>query len=262
MKTSGESFFHFLDFVSSILVAVLGLVAVPLRFFGLLTDAQIWGFTLGIVSALAILQGVRFARREAERREISTIRAAVEEVVQALKTGINIIGCPETTNAYVKLWSGYEGVYLAYNPAYRVEDFPEIRVDRKIIIEKVFAARYKNPNLKEAWYLFLTKREEDRENLQKFIDLMNEVRSHPCREIVGKLKVRELTDMSADQDSEFYLGVKHDLETAVLEPKELALTRGHGEPYSYLIATNREVNQRLRQHFWAMWKLAKPVKVF
>lgn len=253
---------RYVEYIASLLGGTLALIAGVYAALGKPSEGQVQGFTLAIVSTLIIAQVSRSISRQAERREISSMQAALEEVIQTVRTetnlvmqllgtGISLVKCPEDARAYIELWSGFEGNYFAYNPSYRIDNFPG--VNRTDIIREVFVARYENKRFDKASYLFLTGDHLGKKDLDDFKKLMKEAKEM-APDIGTKLEVRERKDLKASGDSESYLGTKNGVKTAILEPKEPPLTRGRGMPYSYFAVTNPQVYNDLYNHFLIEWE--------
>jgi hypothetical protein len=219
---------------------------------------------VGMVTALAIYEVLRsFEKSVAETNEAET-REAVQRIEKALQDEarerkVSVVKSPSATPEYIELWSGFTGYYYAYNACYQVEQRPGI--DSNEIIKKVFVARYADPKFTKACYLFLTKDDAGKGDLEKFRAFMKRVKAL-CPDVVDKVEVKELQDKAAREDSEVYRGDKNGLLTSVVEPSEQALTGGRGNPFYYLVITDREMNSRLKEQFDALWHKGATVDIF
>jgi hypothetical protein len=107
----------------------------------------------------------------------------------------------------------------------------------------------------------LTKDDDGKNELNKFRALMRETRKL-CPQVVEKLEVKELTDKASSEDSEIYRGTRNDIWTSVVEAKEKVLTGGQGTPRYYLVITDREINNRLKDQFQVDWSKATNIDIF
>jgi hypothetical protein len=234
---------------------------------------QLLGLILVLLSGLAIYEVVRtFEKSEEQDQSKKTVETftqienslrrvenSLQRIEKPLQQKVNLMKSPSTQEEYGALWFGYTGVYYVYNPCFRVETRPGM--DQAKLIKEVFVPRYGDSNLTKAYYLFLTKDDDGKNELNKFRALMRETLKL-CPQVVAKLEVKELTDKASGEDSEVYRGTRNDIVTSVVEPKEKVLTGRRGEPRYYLVITDRDINERLKDEFEQDWSKATKVDIF
>jgi F0F1-type ATP synthase assembly protein I/predicted transcriptional regulator len=217
------------------------------------------GLILGLLSGLAIYEVLRTFEKAAEQDQSRETVETVRRIEKSLQRKVDVVKSPSTPEEYVGLWSGYTDLYWVYNPCYRVENRPGI--DQAEVIKKVFVPRYRDSKFKKAFYLFLTKDDTGKNDLNEFRTFVRETRKL-CPEVVTKLEVKELTEKASGEDSEVYRGMKNGILMSVVEPREQALTGGRGTPYYYLMITDHDINERLKDQFERDWSKATKVDIF
>ena len=121
-----------------------------------------------------------------------------------------------------------------YNPSYQVD---KIADEEEIV--KMFIHRYRHPHFEKARYLFLTKDDSGKADLEIFKRMMLKVKqTYP--EVTGKIKVKEMKNMEACSESEMYLGSRYGEQRGVVELKQPAFAQ-HGMPHYYLVINDKEV---------------------
>ena len=180
--------------------------------------------------------------------------------VQANAVPVDVVKDPQTLETYGELWSGFTGEYWAYNPSFQFEDRPG-EVERADLITTVFVPRYKNKELKKAYYVFLTKDKIEHDDLDVFRSMMQEVKAQ-CSEIASKLRVRELQGENAVEDGEIYSGMKNGKLTSVVALREKSLVGGPRSANYYLVFHDDEINSQLRKYFKEAWSKGSEVDIF
>jgi hypothetical protein len=124
-----------------------------------------------------------------------------------------------------RIWlfmGGFTGTYWVYNPSYQVD---KIANEEQEIV-KMFIHRYQNPQFEKARYLFLTKDDSGKADLEIFKGMMLQVKqAYPA--VTGKIKVKEMKNMEACSESEMYLGTRYGEQRGVVELKQPAFSQ-HG----------------------------------
>lgn len=155
---------------------------------------------------------------------------------------------PSESEDYAYLWGEYTGNYRVYNPSYRVDTI--VNEDE---IVKILLDRYRNPNFKEARYVFLTGDKAGQDDLSRFCELMKRVKQ-ACPDVARKVRVREVKTKESSSACEIYLGTRYGRDRAVMELKEPVLGAEHGMPHYYLIIDDKDVVEHyLKNHFEPAW---------
>jgi hypothetical protein len=200
------------------------------------------------------LHGSADARDVRDRETNRMVKSLYKESV----CGVHIENCPHERDEYIDMWSDFVDEYRAYNPCYRLErGGPGIR---EAAIE-VFVRRYSDPAFKKAFYLFLTKDDEGRDDLAAFRKLIAEVVNR-CPHVEGKVEVRERKDLEAVRDCEIYRGTKQGRKVSIIEPLEPALRTKRGRPSFYIVVSDARINEELAAHFQNQWESADEVRLF
>jgi hypothetical protein len=189
-------------------------------------------------------------------REGEQIREQVQENAEKLGRIANSVfdkrialrSRPSTPEEYAYLWGGYTGMYYVYNPSYQVDKY----TDEDEIV-KIFIHRYQNPHFEKARYIFLTKDDSGKADLETFRRLMVRVKqAYP--DVAKKLRVKEVKNKESYSASEMYLGIRYGERRGVMELKEPALGSQHGMPHYYLVIDDKEVVEHyLKDHFEPAW---------
>jgi uncharacterized caspase-like protein len=159
---------------------------------------------------------------------------------------------PNNAQEYIDLWSGFTGLFWAYNPSFQIENQPGTPLGE--IVKRVFVPRFRNVNFKNAFYLFFTGDDFGKDGLKAFSSLMQFVfQQFPLAR--QKLRVRELKDKPATEESEIYRGTKNGISTAVFKPK--------GEPFTggVFLCTDTELLERFARQFEWNWQMGFDVQL-
>lgn len=212
---------------------------------------------LAMLIALVFYEVVRAFEKIEEQKVSHQTAEALRKIQKDLQNKVRFAKSPSSNQEYIELWSGYTDIYWAYNPSFQgIEYRPGMELPE--LITKVYVPRYRDARLKKALYLFLTKDEAGRKDLEEFGLIMNQVKAL-CPEALRKLEVKELKEKAACDDGEIYRGTKNAGMISALKSTQQALTRGRGVPYYYLIITDDEINGRLSDHFESEWFKATKV---
>jgi hypothetical protein len=198
-------------------------------------------------------------------KESGQVRDNAEKITRTVQTVVDVDqslrgdrkvalrASPDSPEEYDYLWGGYTGTYRAYNPRYLVDkNLDEEKEDREKIV-KLFIRRYQNPEFVKAQYLFLTGDDSGKEALEYFRDLMQQVKKQ-CKDVVGKVQVKEMKEKAASSEAEMYLGRRHHQPMGVVELREPILNPEGGRPHYYLVIYDEEVFEHYRQwHFDQAW---------
>jgi hypothetical protein len=203
----------------------------------------------GVVIVIMILIISLVADRLKEGDQVRENAEKLGKIAQSMfDKKVALRGRPSSREEYDYLWGGYTGNYFVFNPSYRVDK----NIGKEEIV-KLLLHRYQAPHFGKARYLFLTKDEFGKQDLETFRELMVSVkREYPG--VVGKIEVRELDNRKASSAAEMYLGERHGEFMCVLELKEPDLDSQHGMPHYYLVIQDRDVFEHYRQdHFEPAW---------
>ena len=139
------------------------------------------------------------------------------------------------------LYSGFTGIYSAYNPSYTNEGKPGLP---NKLIDEIFVPGFANKQFRKAHYLFFIEDDDGLNHLKVFRALMKKVERFP--NLPNKLEVRQIRKRCSD-DVEFYLGTK-EANLCHIETKD-ASPNDRGNPRFYLVVNDKGINLELRAHF-------------
>lgn len=201
--------------------------------------------TLGILTLVAdrLWEGEQIREQVQENTEkLAMIAHSVFDKRIALRSR------PSKSEEYAYLWGGYTGTYYVYNPSYQVDKY----TDEDEIV-KVLIHRYQNPHFEKARYLFLTKDDSGKADLEIFRRLMVRVKdAYP--NVAKMIKVKVMKNKEAASASEMYLGERYGEQRGVMELKEPALGSQHGMPHYYLVINDKDVIEHyIQDHFLPTW---------
>jgi hypothetical protein len=225
---------------------------------GLIRSEELLVPLVEIIAAMAVgefIRGIEHIGDDEDRLELRNGLRTLVEQSRVDQSNIRLEKCPDGRRQYVALWGGFTGYYYAYNPAYSIESGVGMEKSEAI---QLFVPRYNDDEFIMAYYLFFTGDPVGKKDLEVFKQLMRLVRAK-CPKVEKKIKVFERDDLAAAQFTEVYFGTRNFTPTAILEPKEPALTGPRGQPFCYLLVTDSEVLTKLKAMFKADWDKAKEV---
>jgi hypothetical protein len=203
-------------------------------------------------------------RRYDDERAVSDIRRSLERLEEAAKRAEKQVNAsvskpPSSIEDYKALYSGFTGIYSAFNPSYTNEGKPGLRNDK--LIDEIFYPRFAHYQFEKAHYLFFTGDDDGLNHLDVFRTLMKKVREKHST-VSDKLEVRHIKKRSSD-DAEFYVGTKEANPCAIVKTKDASLN-DQGNPRFYLVLKDKGLNAELQAHFDFLWnqKDALPVTDF
>lgn len=118
---------------------------------------------------------------------------------------------PSNLSDYIEAWSGFTGVYRAFNPSFSME----VQAGRNAVIAAVFVERFKDKNFVDSLYLFYTST-NSLHQLYEFRKLMKDVmKIVGWKSINGRLKIKKMPGEAPMY--EFYSGEKGSIQTAIVD---------------------------------------------
>jgi hypothetical protein len=182
------------------------------------------------------------------KAEICSLGDLVDTRIRSLQSAVNCLAAPAsvhpppTTNeAYQRLFGDFEGIYLAYNPAYRLEYTPGMQPPIQLFVD-----RYKNNDFHEACYLFLTA--EGTMPLGTFTAMMGRLSDSQRK----KIRVRTDSTKFATHEPEIYIGMRHNAPVAIVGLTHLP--NDHGRPIGYVEIRDEKIINQLKDDVHKAWE--------
>lgn len=210
--------------------------------------------TLGVLVALATNEVVK-------AKELRNLRNSVSEFGSNLSSFLRNSGRifaldPSSFDDYVVGWGDYEGDMFAFNPTF--EESPPIQRDYERVIERVYVARYKNPQFFKAHYLFFTGDDTGRRQLDLFKDLMKRV-AKKTKSVRTKIFIKQTC--RPNPICEFYVAKKANGKYFVLEHRGIPLEETIGLPKRVFAGWDDRMFDLLYEVFEREWQRADNIQV-
>jgi len=190
------------------------------------------------------------------KKPIIDIRDSLNRLEDAAKRAERLINAsvskpPASTEDYKALYSGFTGIYSAYNPSYTNEGKPGLPNEK--LIDQIFVPRFAHRDFEKAHYLFFTEDADGKRHLEVFRTLMKKVRdklSH-LPNFPDRIEVRQIK-RSSSAAAEFYVGTRGTNPCAIIKTKDASLNDS-GNPRFYLLLNDKGLNGELQTQFNFLW---------